>query len=159
MKKSTCAITSSKCSYRSFYKPSTQVKILPILVSKTTDVKQVAIDIKEALIELKRNPIFIVSTDFTHYGPMFHYVPFVEQIQERMYALDKEAINYILKQDVEGFTKFAAERTLNYHGVSAIKLLLYLLKPCKVTLERYYTSGDVIVDYKNAVAYASITFE
>jgi MEMO1 family protein len=135
------------------------VKILPMLVSKDIDTKKLALDLKETMLELHRNAIFIVSTDMTHYGPLFHYVPFTLDIQENIYRLDQGAIDIIKQQNAEMFANYAKENLLNYHGTAAIETLLQVLRPCTVTLENYYTSGDVISDYKNAVAYAAIVFE
>jgi hypothetical protein len=135
-----------------------KVKILPVLVSKGIDVKRLALDIQEALMDLKRKAIFIVSTDLTHYGPLFHYVPFSLDVQRNIYDMDRGAIEIIRKQDPDEFLAYVKDRVLNYHGTSAIELLLRLLPKCKVTLEQYYTSGDVLKDYKNAIAYAAIIF-
>jgi MEMO1 family protein len=138
---------------------SEHIKILPILVSKNIDTKKLALDIKESIMELHRNPIFIVSSAFTHYGPLFHYIPFVLDVPQKIYELDKGAIDLIKEQNAEGFAEYDKQNMLNYHGTAAIELLLRTLPKCKVTLEQYYTSGDVNADYKNAVAYAAIVFE
>jgi AmmeMemoRadiSam system protein B len=141
------------------YQQVENIKILPILLSKGTDVKQLALDIKESLVELKRNPIFIVSSGFTHFGPLFHYVPFVEDVRKGVADLDREAIQFVIGQNPDGFRSFIGEKMLVTHGSLAIELLLRILRPCTVKLEQYYTSGDVLGDYKNTVSYAAITFE
>lgn len=135
------------------------IKILPILVSKNVDTKKLALDIQESLMELDRNAVFIISSDFTHHGPLFHYVPFMIDIPEKIYELDRGAIELIKKQDIPGFTAYVAENRLNYHGTTAIEVGLRCLQPCKVTLEQYYTSGDINNDYKNVVAYGAMVFE
>jgi MEMO1 family protein len=135
------------------------IKILPMLVARGIDVKRLALDIQESLMDMGRRAVFIVSTDLTHFGPLFHYVPFTLDVQKNIYELDKGAIDLIIKRDVQGFMDYAKERLLNYHGTTAIELLLQVVGPCQARLEQYYTSGDVLADYKNAVAYAAIVFE
>jgi AmmeMemoRadiSam system protein B len=135
------------------------IKILPVLVDDSIDLHQLATDIKESLLELGRNAIYIVSTNLTQHGPLFHYVPFTVNVQQAIYDLDKGAIDCILRQDQEGFRSYHAEYVMNIAGASAIELLLRVLRKCKVTLEQYYTSGDVLGDYKNSVSYAAIVFE
>jgi MEMO1 family protein len=141
------------------YSEFEHIKILPVLVARGEDIKALALDIKESLIDLGKKAIFICSTDLTHYGPLFHYVPWASDIQEHIYELDRGAIECIKKQDVTGFEEYAKENILNYHGTAAIELMLHLLPKCDARLEQYFTSGDVLGDYKNAVAYASIVSE
>jgi len=140
-------------------KEKEKVKILPILVSKGIDVQQLALDIKECLIDLGREAIYIVSTDFTHYGPLFHYVPFTLDIQKNIYELDKRVIDTIIKQDAKALREVIHETMIVMHGSYSIELLLYLLRPCIVRLDQHYTSGDIINNYKNSVSYAAIVFE
>jgi AmmeMemoRadiSam system protein B len=123
------------------------------------DVRKLALDIKEALVELKRSAVFIVSTGLTHFGPLFHYVPFSIDVPKRIYELDKELIARILSQDADGWRQVVDETMVRMHGSWAIELLLRILKPCDVHLEQHYTSGDVLGDYKNSVSYAAIVFE
>jgi MEMO1 family protein len=141
------------------YNELESIKILPILLSHGIDTKQLALDIKESVIELRRRPCFIVSTGFTHYGPLFHYVPFAMDVKESINALDKSVIDRVLAQDAEGFRNLVAEKMLVMHGSVAVELLLRTLRPSITKLEQYYTSGDVLADYKNTVSYAAITFE
>ena len=52
----------------------TEVRILPILLSNDIDYKKLAKDIKKTLKETKKEVIFIISSDFTHYGSNYRYV-------------------------------------------------------------------------------------
>jgi len=135
------------------------IKILPILLSYGLDVRKLAIDLKEAIVETDRNPVFIVSTDFTHYGPLFHYVPFSTNVQEGIRELDKKMFEAIIAQDADRFRNVVAEHMVKLHGSQAVELLLRMLRSCNVRFLQYYTSGDIYADYKNSVSYATITFE
>jgi MEMO1 family protein len=133
------------------------IKILPILIGDA-DLKTIALDIEESLIELKRNAIFIISTNLTQHGPLFHHVPFSVDVLKNIQELDKGAIDLILAKDVAGFAAYTGEKMMNISGSAPIELLLHLLKGAG-RLEQYYTSADVLGDEKNIVAYSVIIFE
>ena len=141
-----------------YQKKIEKIKILPILLSYDANLKRIALDIKETLIETGYNPKFIISSDFTHYGPNFNYLPFTKDVKQNIYDLDGKAIDLIKKQDAEGFKKFVDEKMITICGHKPINLLLHTIKAEKVLLEQYYTSGDLTEDYKNSVSYASIIF-
>ncbi len=135
-----------------------RLKILPILVSHATDYAELGRDIARALEENKRKAIIVVSSDFTHYGRNYHYIPFSLDVPKQLYDLDGKAIEYILKQDVQGFMDYVYKTGATICGQVGIGVLLSALRAEKVDLMMYYTSGDVINDYANAVGYASIVF-
>jgi AmmeMemoRadiSam system protein B len=68
-------------------------------------------------------------------------------------------IELIQQQKPDEFLAFVEKEMATVCGANAIALLLNLLKPSVVKLEQYYTSGDVMEDYRNSVSYAAIVFE
>ncbi|MBU0665752.1 MAG: AmmeMemoRadiSam system protein B [Nanoarchaeota archaeon] len=141
-----------------FKKNLEKIKILPILLSQDADLQKIVLDIKETLVETGKKAMFIISSDFTHYGRRFHYVPFCTEIKKNIYKLDEEAINFIKKMDFLGFEKFIHKNIATICGATPISFILRFLGFAKVDLEQYYTSGDLTNDYKNSVSYASILF-
>jgi AmmeMemoRadiSam system protein B len=135
-----------------------KLKVVQILISDDVDLTQVAVDIKEVLMDTGKKAVFIVSSDFTHFGPNYHYIPFVDKVQENIYALDKKAIDFILKGNHKGFLRMVEEERMTVCGSLPIALLLHLIKFTKADLEAYYTSGDLGNNYRNSVSYASILF-
>lgn len=135
-----------------------ELKFVPILVSHDIDLKEVALGIKEAIIDSQKNVCIIASSDFTHYGHNYHYVPFTSDIPKRMYELDNKAIDFIKKMNPDGFLDYIEETGATICGALPIALLMRTIKASKVSLLQYYTSGDVVKDYKNAVGYAAIVF-
>jgi AmmeMemoRadiSam system protein B len=136
-----------------------EAKIVPILVS---DHKGVAEEIIRVCKEIKRKIILIASSDFTHYGSNYDYIPFKDFVKKNMYKLDKEAIDFILKLDKQGFRSYIEKTGATICGKEPISVLLDYAKLTgikKARLLDYYTSGDVLGDYSNAVGYASIVFE
>jgi MEMO1 family protein len=135
-----------------------KLKVLQILVDGDLDLKKAAIDLKETIMDTGKKVVFIISSDFTHYGRDYKYVPFVDDIPQSIIDLDKEAINPILKGDVNAFTTLLDEKAFTICGVLPIELFLRTVKFTKADLEAYYTSGDLIGKYKSSVSYASIIF-
>lgn len=137
-----------------------KIKIVPLLVSDDAELDKIAKDLKETISELKKKVTFIVSSDFTHYGPSYGYVPFDydDNVKENLSKLDKAAIDFILKADPQGFEKYIEETGASVCGYLPIILMLKTITFTKANLEQYYTSGDVTGDYTNSVSYASVVF-
>jgi MEMO1 family protein len=136
-----------------------ELKIVPIILGDI-DHKKLALDLKETILETKKRVVFIISTDFTHYGRNYKHVPFSENIKERIYEIDRAAIDLIEKLDHEGFDKYVNENMMTICGALPINVLLKTLKSGKVSLEQYYTSADLEENsrYLNSVSYAAIIF-
>ncbi len=136
-----------------------KIKILPLLISHDADLNELAVDLKEVLLDTGKRAAFIVSSDFTHYGRQYHYIPFSENVPEQLAALDKGAIDLIQSLDAEGFLRYVEDKAATICGAYPIALLLKTLKrPAKASLEQYYTSSVVTGDRKNSVSYACIVF-
>lgn len=125
------------------------LKILPII----TDFYD-----KKLVKELNKikNKIVIASSDFTHYGSNYGYLPFTQNIKKNLYDLDKKAIDFVLKLDTEGFLQYTKNKTIC--GKYAIAITMELCKNSKAGAKfiDYYTSGDIINDYRNAVGYGGV---
>ncbi|MBU1201942.1 MAG: AmmeMemoRadiSam system protein B [Nanoarchaeota archaeon] len=141
-----------------FQKHAEKIKILPILISQDVDLAKLAVDLKETIVDMGITVTYIISSDFTHFGPNYRYVPFSSDVKNKIYDLDANAIEFIKKLESNEFVKYVNETFATICGTLPIALLLKTLKPSKVSLEQYYTSGDVVGSYKNSVSYASIVF-
>jgi AmmeMemoRadiSam system protein B len=108
---------------------------------------------------LDTNTIVVASSDFTHYGYRFGYVPFKENIRGNLKNLDEEAVKKIIAKDLQGFLNYVDETGATICGTRPIGIMLKML-PAKArgTLLDYYTSGDLTGDFINSVSYASIAF-
>ena len=138
------------------------LKIAPIIASPDVSFKETADNIYKAVKKLKRNISIIASSDFTHYGMNYNYVPFDEGIKENLYKLDKGAIDFILKLKPKEFLKYIERTKATICGKYPIATFLELAKSLgakKASLLKYYTSGDIVGDYSNSVSYASIKIE
>ncbi len=107
---------------------------------------------------LPKDVSIIVSSDFTHYGFNYGYMPFNGNAKEKVYMDDLESIKLILRLKGKEFYERALSRTIcNFYGIT---LLLEILKGTNVEgkLLKYYTSNDIRPS-NNFVGYASIIFE
>lgn len=136
-----------------------RLKIVPILVSHDTDYKKLGLDLKEAIMESGKKAVVIASSDFTHYGRNYHYIPFSSDIQKRMYGLDEKAIEFVKNLNPDGLVNYCYDTGATICGSAAIAAMLSSVKAKKAELLQYYTSADLAGDYRNAVGYASMVIK
>lgn len=130
------------------------LRIVPLIVNDLVK------GIGKAIAKCSKDVIVIGSSDFTHYGVNYNYVPFSTDVKEKIYEMDGFGIDLILKLKTKEFLEYAQDKTIC--GAGAIALTMEIVKNLgcsKARLLRYYTSGDVSKDYKNAVGYGAIVFE
>jgi hypothetical protein len=136
----------------------TKFKIAPLMVSHDIDVHQAASSVRKAIVESKKKVCIIASSDFTHYGVNYGYMPFSSNKKENMYRLDQGAIDCILARKTGRFLDYVEDKKQTICGYLAIAMLLDAVESERAELLKYYTSGDVIHDYSSAVGYAAIVF-
>lgn len=103
--------------------------------------------------------LVVTSSDFTHFGPRFNYVPFTENVPEQIKKLDMGAYEYIAKLDGEDFLEYKRKTGATICGYIPIAVLLSMLeKETKVSLANYTTSGELTGDFSNPVSYLSVVF-
>ncbi len=104
-----------------------------------------------AISKINKDIIVLASSDFTHYEP-------IDVAKQK----DMAAIYHILNMDEEKFLKEVYSKNISICGYGPIATCIVaskLLGAKKARLLKYGSSGDVTGDYREIVAYASITFE
>jgi len=134
-------------------------RLVPLLVGSGVSgamAQEIADGLRPLLDE---TTLVVVSSDFTHYGPRFGYVPFHDDVQERIRGLDMGAVERIERRDLSGFEHYIQETGATICGRDAIDVLLRLL-PAEVEgrLTAYDTSGSLTGDWEHSVSYAAVTF-
>lgn len=129
-----------------------EVKIVPICMGRQdlAAAKAVAEAVAKAKGELKRDVLFIASSDFTHF-----------ESADSAAAKDQYAIAKLEKLDAEGFEKARERRNASICGHGPISSAIYYsrLAGCrKAELLKYANSGDVTGDSNQVVAYAAASF-
>ncbi len=107
--------------------------------------------------------LFVVSSDFVHYGWRFQYLPFPaageEQVRRNLRDLDMGAISRVCAGDADAFQAYVAESGATICGAAPITLFLTMHQRRSAgELLIYYTSLDVTGDFEHCVSYASIAF-
>jgi len=103
--------------------------------------------------------LVVVSSDFTHYGRNFGYIPFRDDVLANLEKLDMGAWDFIEKKDLNGFYDYIARTGATICGRHPIGLLLAMLPAdAQAHLIKYDTSGNMMGDTSNSVSYLSIAF-
>jgi len=140
-----------------------QPEVLPLVVGSLSmaDVRSLA-----PLLAALDSPetLWIVSSDFTHYGSRFRYVPFTEDVPERLREQDHAAAELVAKRDLDGFAAFLGRTGATICGMNPIALFLGILDELdpehgiRGVIAAEANSGELTGDYSNAVGYESIRF-
>ena len=112
--------------------------------------------------------LFIVSTDFCHYGARFDYFPkFLNKkhsINENISIMDKEGLKTLEDSDpINAFKSYLKTTGNTICGQEAILLLLEILKHLKFNgswcLVDYDQSNDLVSSKDSSVSYLAASFE
>ncbi|MFC1754690.1 AmmeMemoRadiSam system protein B [Thermoproteota archaeon] len=139
------------------------LRFIPVMVTET-DYEETAKVLVKAIKQYQekgKKIAVIASTDFTHFGMNYGFMPFSEDVKENLYKLDKGAIDLALKLDSKAFLEYCEETGATICGKFAVFVMIEIMKSmgAKPELLQYYTSADIVGDYSNAVGYASIVFK
>ena len=105
------------------------------------------------------NTLVVASSDFTHFGPNYGYMPFKDDIQANLEKLDMGAWGFIEKKDLDGLAKYIEQTRTTICGRCPIGILLAMLPPEMAPhLLKYDTSGRITGDTTNSVSYCAIAF-
>lgn len=139
----------------------TNFEIIPILIGASTtkdELESIAQTLKNNIDD---KTLIVISTDFTHYGPNYGYIPFEQDIPANLNNLDMAAVDRILSRDPKGFLRFLDETKCTICGRLPITILLYMIEgdpTIKPYLLYYTTSGAITNDYSNSVSYITMAF-
>ena len=137
-------------------KVAPDAKVVPLIVGRLTldEVQRVASRIRALL---GPGDLLVASSDFTHYGPNYGYVPFRDDVPAQLKALDMEAWANIESGDTAAFWRFkhrTGDTICGFYPVSILMEALGGKTPSR--LMRYDTSGAVTGDTLNSVSYLAI---
>jgi MEMO1 family protein len=107
--------------------------------------------------------LFVISSDFTHYGAQFGYLPFspagAEYVSAELRRLDFGAMDRIRAGDADGFERYVQATGITICGRGPITAFLQLCARRLVgEVAAYSTSLDVTGDYEHSVSYAALVF-
>ena len=108
---------------------------------------------------IDRDTLVVASSDFTHYGPKYDYVPFTKDISESLKELDMDAFAIITNKDPRSLLEYRKKTGVTICGYVPISVLLAMLPGgAEAQLVKYTTSGEQTNDYTNSVSYVAAAF-
>ena len=98
--------------------------------------------------------LVVASSDFTHYGANYGYVPFTNDVQKKLESLDLGIFELFASKDVAGFMGRLDETGATVCGRDPLAFLLAMMpEDAKVERTAYETSGQMTHDTRNSVSY------
>jgi AmmeMemoRadiSam system protein B/AmmeMemoRadiSam system protein A len=143
-------------------------QIVPILLS-SLDYTEWAHIAKAVAAHVDEHTLIIASSDFTHYGDRFGYVPFRDDLDMNLRRLDLGAIETIVQVDPQALEDYKQKTDISVCGYRPIGVLLEILRNEKLwpvwggqrpeaRVLDYYRSADLVGDFNGSVSYAAIGF-
>ncbi len=103
--------------------------------------------------------LVIVSSDFTHYGASYGYLPFREDVEKQLETLDMGAFEALRSGSAEELARYRDTTGITMCGIHPALVLLSLLPAgVECRLLRYDTSGRLTSDFSMSVSYLAISF-
>lgn len=103
---------------------------------------------------LDEGTLFVASSDFTHYGTSYGYVPFTLDVEKNIETLDMGVFELFTRKDLKGFLKYLDETGATVCGRDPLAFLIAMMpKDAVVQKTAYDTSGRMLHDRSNSVSY------
>ena len=135
-------------------------QLVPLLVGRVDDAQ--CARLAHAIVSLLDDEtLLVVSSDFTHYGANFGYLPFRENVPKQLHELADDAARPIENCDYDGFEEHLKRTQDTICGREPILLLLRILSMrggAKAIRTGFDTSGDMTGDWSSSVTYQSFVF-
>lgn len=152
--------------YLTVYEYKFKPKVLPIMVGEIDSDSAFAIGKTLSSLIEKDDTLFVISSDFCHWGNNFDYMPYSgnSEIYEYIERMDKEGINFIEKIDPQGFLNYLDLTNNTICGRNPIMIMLNTIQQSKlsskmkVNLLSYAQSSQVKKKSQSSVSYAAILF-
>ena len=130
--------------------------IVPVLVPHLDEGRRAA---AAAALDAERDEetFVLVSTDLTHYGAPYGYVPFTDDVPAAIERLDSGALLRVLAGDGRALLEYGRSTGITMCGMEAAALALATGLPdgFESALLDYARSGDRDGDYTMSVSYAA----
>lgn len=133
--------------------------LVPLVVGEMTPGREKAAgDALRALMD--EGTVVVASSDFTHYGEAFGYVPFLKDVPGNLERLADDALAALRSMDVGAFRAHEAKTGDTICGRAPIAVLLETLpRKAEATILKFDTSGRMTGDWEQSVSYASVVFQ
>lgn len=136
-----------------------KASLLPLVVGQVGSHAR-AVQLAQELVPLLRaGDVVIASSDFTHYGPNYRYVPFHQDVPAGIDRLLQQATSNLVPPSPTGFEQHLIATKDTICGRDPLRILLALL-PAGVLAHKAAqdTSGRMVSDYTNSVSYLTALY-
>lgn len=98
--------------------------------------------------------LVVASSDFTHYGANYGYVPFTQDVEKNIETLDMGVFELFARKDLKGFLTYLDKTGATVCGRDPLAFLLAMM-PTDAVVQKtgYETSGKMLHDRSNSVSY------
>lgn len=132
--------------------------IVPLVIGQFNreDARSIAESLKKLMNE---ETVIVVSSDFTHYGSNYQYIPFTENVQQNIESLNMASFKAIESLNMDNFINHKVTTGDTICGLYPIIVLLSLaetMEEVSVKLLAKDTSGNIVNNFTNSVSYLSI---
>lgn len=137
-------------------------KLVPVVIGQIQSTAEARLIGEIIRGFIGKNDLVVVSSDFTHYGPRYDYLPFAPgpDLKKQIGSLDARAFDCLKTADLEAFDAFLLETGATICGMYPCQVLLSMLpKAINGTLLNYATSQDSMSEEaENSVSYLALAF-
>jgi AmmeMemoRadiSam system protein B/AmmeMemoRadiSam system protein A len=134
-------------------------KLVPI-VTGTLSMKNAEQLGKEILGLIDDRTLVVASTDFTHYGPNYGYVPFKTNVAKQLRELDMKVFGRVQEKKLGPYYDCLLKTGATVCGRCPVAVLMSMLKAdSRVHLVKYDTSGRMTGNFTNSVSYVSAAIQ
>lgn len=135
------------------------VHIVPLVVGGLGTDADVRADAARLAPLLRPHDAVVVSSDFTHYGPNYHYIPFTSDVAAHLKSYADEATAALDAVDLAKFDQHLVSTRDDICGREGLRLLMALLPPgAHGERVAFDTSGREGGNYTNSVSYVGLVF-
>ncbi|CAD8066934.1 unnamed protein product [Paramecium sonneborni] len=145
------------------YKAFPKCKLIPIMVGATSEEQDAQVASVLVKYFLDPNTIFVISSDFCHWGKRFQYTPYNKEhgeIHQSIANLDAQAIKLIESHNLKGFYEYLEKTENTICGRHPICVLLNIINQSKLQLKtqlaKYNQSSQVTKQNDSSVSYAAL---
>lgn len=138
-------------------------KIVPMVTGHMTaqNVQDVAKSLKTVITD---KSIVIVSSDFTHYGEHFNYVPFTKLISSKIYDLDASIIRALEQKNLKKLYSVCNQTGATVCGKNSLAVLMALIdEKCLGDVDPFLIGYDTSAGNRRnpdkSVSYVAMAFE
>jgi AmmeMemoRadiSam system protein B/AmmeMemoRadiSam system protein A len=136
-----------------------EAQLVPLVVGNIDDAAEVRSLASRLRPLLRSGDVLIASSDFTHYGPNYRYMPFRDGVPQRLDELLRAALVPLFSRDLEGFDSHLHNTGDTICGGQPLRLLLALLPPDATARKLAAdTSGRITGDFSNSVSYLTMVY-